>query len=166
MKILDYVNSFNSCMQQNDKLPVRCEPSSAMQCLIHASSCEAMHFKNADQIFVRNTDCSSSTGAQQVPWAASSKKKQIKKINKRNLASEKVWASILARGHITLHCMCERLSYKYGWLVGEGLKTRENCHEQLRSSESERAISVPLSTEQSLVNTLVVWKQKYNQNVM
>lgn len=54
----------------------------------------------------------------------------------------------LARGRITLYCMCVKgWVEKYGRLVGMCQKTRDNCHEQLRSSESECAISAPFSPE-------------------
>ena len=48
VKMLEYVISFNPSMHQNDKSPLCYKLSSAKQCLIHASSCEATHFKDSD----------------------------------------------------------------------------------------------------------------------
>lgn len=84
----------------------------ALQCgvsfmRIHAGSCEAMHSffflkrTRKDQILARSTDCSSFTGARQVPRGA---------WKKQNLASERSALRFGTWMHHTLLCVCERLS--------------------------------------------------------
>lgn len=86
------------------------KPSSAMRCLIHADSCgfvrgHAFFFflkrTRKDQILARSTDCSSFTGARQVPRGA---------WKKQNLASERSALRFGTWMHHTLLCVCERLS--------------------------------------------------------
>lgn len=108
VKALDYFIAFNSGTHQNDKRALCCKLSSAMQCLIHPGSCEALHFKNSDQILVRNTDCL------QLHWSPAGPSRGP---GKTEFGEWKVSVQFGTWTHLTSLCVCVWKAELNVWLV-------------------------------------------------